>query len=52
LYERRLLPPADRVGPVRVVDEADVPLLLAALRRAGYLPEEPRPVGPESADGR
>jgi hypothetical protein len=52
LYERGLLPPADRVGPVRVVDEADLPRLEAALRRAGYVPEEPRPVGPESAGGR
>jgi DNA-binding transcriptional MerR regulator len=37
LYERKLLPPALRVGQYRVVPEADLPLVEQALRTAGYL---------------
>jgi hypothetical protein len=37
LFERRLLPPAERVGSYRVVDEADLPKVEQALRDAGYL---------------
>ena len=39
LYERRLLPPAPRVGAYRVVPLADLPRVETALRAAGYLPE-------------
>ena len=45
LYERGLLPEPPRVGGYRVVPLADVPLVEAAMRRAGYLTE----VGQESA---
>jgi hypothetical protein len=38
LFERNLLPPAARVGPYRVVAEADLPAIEQALRDAGYLP--------------
>jgi hypothetical protein len=37
LYERRLLPEPQRVSTYRVLTEADVPLVEAALRKAGYL---------------
>jgi DNA-binding transcriptional MerR regulator len=40
LFERGLLPPATRVGPYRVVSEADLPAVGDALRAAGYLPEK------------
>jgi DNA-binding transcriptional MerR regulator len=40
LYERGLLPPAARVGPYRVIAEADLPRVEQALRKAGYLPQE------------
>jgi DNA-binding transcriptional MerR regulator len=39
LFERGLLPQAPRVGAYRVVAAADLPLVEAALRRAGYLRE-------------
>jgi len=39
LFERNLLPPAQRVGAYRVVAVADLPLVEKALRDAGYLPE-------------
>lgn len=38
LYERGLLPPAERVGNFRVVRLSDLPVIELALRRAGYLP--------------
>lgn len=37
LFERGILPEPPRVGAYRVVDEADLPIVEAALRRAGYL---------------
>jgi DNA-binding transcriptional MerR regulator len=40
LYERGILPPAERIGPYRVIDPADLPEVEAALRRAGYLAAE------------
>ena len=40
LYERGLLEPAQRAGHLRVVSEADLPVIEAALRRAGYLPSK------------
>jgi DNA-binding transcriptional MerR regulator len=38
LFERGLLPPASRVGPYRVVSEADLPAVEFALQKAGYIP--------------
>lgn len=40
LYQRGLLPPADRIGSYRVVKEEDLPAVEAALRKAKYLPQE------------
>ena len=40
LWRRGLLEEADRAGILRVVPEADLPKVEAALRRAGYLPKE------------
>jgi DNA-binding transcriptional MerR regulator len=40
LFERGLLPPAQRLGAYRVVTEADIPNVEAALREAGYLQTE------------
>jgi hypothetical protein len=40
LFERRLLPEPERIGLYRVVDVKQLPLIEAALRHAGYLPEE------------
>lgn len=40
IFERGLLPPAARVGAYRVVAEADLPKVEAALRAAGYLAQE------------
>jgi hypothetical protein len=37
LWERGLLPPAQRVGAYRVVAESELPRVEAALRDAGYL---------------
>lgn len=37
IYERGILPPAERVGQNRVVRAEDVPSVEAALRSAGYL---------------
>jgi DNA-binding transcriptional MerR regulator len=37
LFERGILPPADRVGMYRVVSLADLPRIESALRQAGYL---------------
>jgi DNA-binding transcriptional MerR regulator len=38
LYERGLLPPAERIGTYRIVRESDLPQVEQALRTAGYLP--------------
>jgi DNA-binding transcriptional MerR regulator len=38
LWERRLLPPAKRIGMYRVFTEADLPQIENALRKIGYLP--------------
>jgi hypothetical protein len=43
LFERGILPPADRVGACRVIDAADLPKVGAALRQAGYLGNENAP---------
>jgi DNA-binding transcriptional MerR regulator len=40
LFERGLLPPAERIGAYRIVAEADLPKVEAALREAGYLEAE------------
>jgi hypothetical protein len=37
LYHRELVPEPPRVGPVRVLTPADLPVLRAALEKAGYL---------------
>jgi hypothetical protein len=37
LFERKLLPEPTRLGPVRIFDESDLPVIEAALRAAGYL---------------
>ena len=37
LYERGLLPPAERIGLYRVVRAADLPAIRSALIEAGYL---------------
>jgi DNA-binding transcriptional MerR regulator len=37
LFERGLLPPAQRVGAYRVIAPSDLPLVEQALRSAGYL---------------
>lgn len=45
VFERGLVPEPPRVGPFRVVAEADVPAVEAALRTAGYLSaESPTPL--------
>jgi hypothetical protein len=38
VFERGLLPEPARIGGYRVVPLTDVPLVEAAMRRAGYLP--------------
>jgi hypothetical protein len=38
LFERGILPPADRIGPYRVVHRRDFPKIEAGLRTLGYLP--------------
>jgi DNA-binding transcriptional MerR regulator len=43
LFERGILPPADRVGAYRVINPADLPKIGAALRQAGYLGDENAP---------
>jgi hypothetical protein len=43
VFERGFLPPANRVGPYRVIDPADLAEVEAALRRAGYLAPEGTP---------
>ena len=40
LFERGLLPPAQRVGAYRVVTTSDLPLIEKALRASGYLPQQ------------
>jgi hypothetical protein len=48
LYERDILPPADRIGPYRVIDPVDLPKVAAALHQAGHLgPEDARERRPE-----
>jgi hypothetical protein len=37
LYQRELVPEPPRVGPVRVLTPADLPVLRAACLKAGYL---------------
>jgi hypothetical protein len=37
LFEKRALPPAARVGPYRVFDHSDLPVIEQALHDAGYL---------------
>jgi DNA-binding transcriptional MerR regulator len=37
LYQRGLLPPAPRVGHMRVVSEDKLPVIREALERGGYL---------------
>ncbi len=37
LYERGILPPADRLGVYRVFHERDLPRIASALREMGYL---------------
>ena len=39
LFERNLLPPANRVGAYRVIAAEDLPRVEQALRAAGYLPK-------------
>jgi hypothetical protein len=39
LFERGLLPQAPRVGAYRVIAVAELPRVEAALRAAGYLPQ-------------
>jgi hypothetical protein len=39
LFERGLLPEPERIGVYRLLDEADLPAVEAALLRAGYLKE-------------
>jgi DNA-binding transcriptional MerR regulator len=39
VFEKGLLPPAERLGPYRVFVEADLPPIRAALVNCGYLPE-------------
>ena len=40
LFERGILPPAQRVGCYRVIDASDLPKIEAALRQAGYIGRE------------
>jgi DNA-binding transcriptional MerR regulator len=50
LYERGILPPAERIGCYRVIDADDIPKVRAALRQAGYLgPDDARTAQPEVA---
>jgi hypothetical protein len=37
LYERGILPPAERIGQYRVIAHDDLPKVEQALREAGYL---------------
>ena len=40
LFERGLLPPAQRIGAYRVIPPEDIPKVEEALREAGYLTAE------------
>ena len=51
LYERAVLPPAERVGPFRIVRSTDLPTIEAALCRAGYLPGSRRSATPNPHPG-
>jgi hypothetical protein len=42
LYERGILPPAPRVGTIRVVQVSDLPVIGEALEQAGYIPTRKR----------
>lgn len=37
LFERSILPPAERIGQARVVRREDLPIVETALTQAGYL---------------
>jgi DNA-binding transcriptional MerR regulator len=39
VFERGLLPPAQRLGAYRVMFAADLPQVEEALRKCGYLPQ-------------
>jgi hypothetical protein len=41
LYERKILPDPPRAGLYRLIDPADLPVIEAALRKAGVLPKSP-----------
>ena len=55
LYERGILPPAERIGCYRVIDRSDLPKVGAALRQAGYLgpanAQQPLPEAPPARGG-
>jgi DNA-binding transcriptional MerR regulator len=40
LFERGLLPPAQRVGAYRVIPASELPAVERALQTAGYLPAQ------------
>jgi hypothetical protein len=40
LYERKILPPAERFGLLRVIFDEDLPAVEAGLRKLGYLKAE------------
>jgi hypothetical protein len=42
LFERGILPAAERVGVYRVINPAELPVIEAALRECGYLPSQAR----------
>lgn len=46
LFERGILPPAERIGLYRVVAAKDLPKIEAALHKAGYLPARDLAVAP------
>lgn len=39
LFERSILPPAERIGQARVIRREDLPIVETALTQAGYLRE-------------
>jgi hypothetical protein len=48
VFERGLLPPAARCGTYRVVTDDELPQVEAALKAAGYLPDQAREVAEEA----
>ena len=52
LYERGLLPPAQRIGRYRYVAVADLPAIEVALTQAGYIRRQSRDSSPTAADPR